>query len=185
MADMASVKVGKKLVIDGTPYEVIKFEHVKVAQGKGLERTTLRNLVTGNTMQKTFRESDVVQEAEIITSNAEYLYSDEENVYFMNTSTYEQIGLSTDTVGDKKYYLTEGDKVILQEFEGRAINVQLEPSVSLTVEDTPPGERGDTATGGKKPATTTTGLRVMVPLFLKIGDRIRVDTRTAEYLGRD
>ena len=74
---MASVKVGKKLVIDGTPYEVIKFEHVKVAQGKGLERTTLRNLVTGNTMQKTFRESDVVQEAEIITSNAEYLYSDE------------------------------------------------------------------------------------------------------------
>ena len=138
MADMASVKVGKKIVIDGVPYEVVKFEHVKVAQGKGLERTVLRNIVTGNTMQKTFREVDVVEEAEIITSTAEYLYDDDENSYFMNTSTYEQVGFPREVIGDKRYYLTEGDKVILQEFLGRAINVQLEPSVTLTVEDTPP-----------------------------------------------
>lgn len=184
MAGMDDVKVGKKLLIDGAPYEVTKSEHLKVAMGKGMEKTVLKNLLTGNTMQKTFREVDKVEFADITYSKAEYNYKDNENFYFMNVDTYETFELSFDVVDDAKYYLTEWDTIVIQEFNGKPINIQLEPSVVLEVEDTPPGEKWDTATWGKKPATTTTGLQLQVPLFLKIWEKIKVDTRTWEYLWR-
>ena len=183
MAGMEDVKVGKKILVDGIPHEVMKMEHVKVAQGKGLERCVLKNLFTGNSVQRTFREVDVVEPADIGYLNTEFQYADSE-FHFMDTDTYEQIDLSKEVVGDAELFLVEGDKVILMTFEGRPINVQLEPSVTLEVTETPPGEKGDTATGGKKPATLSTGLVVQVPLFMKVGDRIKVDTRDHEYLGR-
>lgn len=184
MAGMDDVKPGKKILVDGTPHEVLKMEHVKVAQGKGLERCVLKNLLTGNSVQRTFREVDVVQVADIGYLNTEFQYADMEGFHFMDTDTYEQIDLQKAVVGDADLFLVEGDKVILMTFEGRPINVNLEPSVTLEVIETPPGEKGDTATGGKKPATLSTGLVVQVPLFMKIGDKIKVDTRTHEYLGR-
>jgi elongation factor P len=183
MSSMEDVKVGKKILVEGTPHEVMKMEHVKVAQGKGLQRCVLRNLLTGNSLQRTFREVDTVEPADIGYLNTEYQYADSE-FHFMDTDTYEQIDLSKEVVGDADLFLVEGDKVILMTFEGRPINVQLEPAVTLEVTETPPGEKGDTATGGKKPATLSTGLVVQVPLFMKEGDKVRVDTRTHEYLGR-
>ncbi|MDP2103893.1 MAG: elongation factor P [Candidatus Gracilibacteria bacterium] len=184
MASMESVKVGKKLLIDGVPYEVMKSEHLKVAMGKGMEKTSLKNLLTGNVVQKTFREVDKIEMADIASSSAEFLYSDDTDYHFMNTETYDQFSLNNAAIGDNKLYLCEGDKVIVQIFNNRPINVNLEATVTLPVVETPPGEKGDTATGGKKPATLLTGLVVQVPLFIKVGDRLRVDTRTGEYLSR-
>jgi len=184
MAGMEDVKVGKKILVDGTPHEVMKMEHVKVAQGKGLERCVLKNLFSGNTVQRTFREVDTVVPADIGYLNTEYQYADGEGFHFMDTDTYEQIDLQKEVVGDAEFFLVEGNKIILMTFEWRPINVNLEASVILDVIETPPGEKGDTATGGKKPATLSTGLVVQVPLFMKVGDRLKIDTRTHEYLGR-
>ncbi|MBP8017092.1 elongation factor P [Candidatus Gracilibacteria bacterium] len=184
MASMEDVKTGKKILVDGVPYEVLKFEHVKVAQGKGLQRTSLKNLLTGNVISKTFREVDKIEEANISNSNAEFLYVDGTSFHFMNSETYDQFSLDEEVIGDDKYFLVEGDKVIIQEFNSRPINIQVPASVILEVIETPPGEKGDTATGGKKPATLSTNLIVNVPLFVKSGDKIKVDTRTKEYLGR-
>lgn len=184
MAWMDDVKVGKKLLIDGIPYEVMKSEHLKVAMWKWMEKTILKNLLTGNSMQKTFREVDKVELADITNANAEFLYKDGEWYNFMNTDNYDQISLSDEVIWDMKYFLVEWDKVILQEFNGNAINVQVEPAVHLEVIDTPPWEKWDTATWWKKPATLSTWLVVQVPLFLKIWDKVKVDTRTCEYLSR-
>lgn len=184
MAWMNDVKVGKKLLIDWIPFEVMKSEHLKVAMGKWMEKTVLKNLLTGNTMQKTFREVDKVEFADITYVSAEYLYADNEWFYFMKLDSYDQCTISKQVLGDAKYFLNEWDKVVLQEFNGETINVQLEPSVVLEIKDTPPWERWDTATGWKKPATLVTGFVVQVPLFLAIWDKIKVDTRSGEYLWR-
>lgn len=184
MAGLEDVKVGKKILIDGAPFEVLKAEHLKVAMGKGMEKCTLRNLLTGKVIPKTFREVDTVEEANIRYFSSEYTYHDGEGYHFMNTETYDEVILSDEQIGDNKFFLVEGDKVKVMEWDEKPINVELPPSVTLEVVDTPPGERGDTATGGSKPATLNTGLVVKVPLFMKIGEQVRVDTRTHEYLGR-
>lgn len=184
MAWMDDVKVGKKLLIDGIPYEVMKSEHNKVAQWKWMEKTVLKNLLTGNTVQRTFREVDKVEIANITISNAEYQYSDNDWFNFMNIENYDQIQLSKDVVADMKFFLVEWDRVMIQEFNGNPINVQVEPAVVLEVTETPPGEKWDTATWWRKPATLSTWLVVQVPLFVKPGDKVRVDTRTYEYLSR-
>lgn len=184
MASMEDVKIWKKLLIDGVPFEVTKAEHLKVAMGKWMEKTVLKNLLNGTTMQKTFREVDKIEIADITYSNAEFLYADWEGYNFMNTETYEQFNLDQEVIGDSKLFLMEWDKVVLQEFNAKPINIQLEPAVALEVAETPPGEKWDTATWWKKPATFTTWLVVQVPLFVKVWDKIRVDTRTKEYLSR-
>ncbi|EKE26886.1 MAG: Elongation factor P [uncultured bacterium (gcode 4)] len=184
MAWMDDVKVGKKLLIDGIPYEVMKSEHLKVAMGKWMEKTNLKNLLNWTTMQKTFREVDKIEIADITYANAEYLYADWEGYNFMNIDTYEQFNLDSEVIWDSKFFLVEWDKVVLQEFNWKPINVQVEPAVALEVEDTPPWEKWDTATGWKKPAKLTTWLVVQVPLFVKNWDKVRVDTRTKEYLSR-
>lgn len=184
MAWMEDVKVWKKLLIDWIPFEVMKSEHLKVAMWKWMEKTVLKNLLTWNTMQKTFREVDKVEFANITVSNAEFLYKDPEWYNFMNIDNYDQISLDDEVIWDMKYFLVEWDKVLLQEFNWNAINVQVEPAVILEVVETPPGEKWDTATGWKKPATLSTWLVVQVPLFMKVWDKIRVDTRTYEYLSR-
>lgn len=181
---MEDVKVGKKILVDGVPYEVVKSEHLKVAMGKGMEKCVIRNLLTGNTVPKTFREVDPVEVADISHANVEYTYHDDSGYHFMNTETFDEVTLTDSVVGDNKYFLVEGDKTVLMEWNGKPINVEVPPSVSLQVVETPPGEKGDTATGGTKAATLNTGLVVKVPLFMKEGEKVRVDTRTYEYLGR-
>lgn len=184
MAWMDDVKIGKKLLIDWIPFEVMKSEHLKVAMWKWMEKTILKNLLNGNTMQKTFREVDKIEFADVTNANAEFQYKDSENYNFMNLDTYDQITLNYDVIGEMKYFLVEWDKVLLQVFNGNAINVQVEPAVVLEVIETPPGEKWDTATGWKKPATLSTWLVIQVPLFMKVWDKVRVDTRTYDYLSR-
>lgn len=179
------LKVGHKVIYEGAPYEILDCQHLKVAQGKGLSKVIMKNLITGAQLSnQTFREVDKFDEADISTSSYDYLYNDGSEYIFMNTTTYEQVGLKQAQIWDAKYFLSDGDKVMLQEWNGTPINVKLEPSVNLKVTDTPPGERGNTATGGKKPATLHTGLEIQVPLFINIGDVVRVDTREHIYLGR-
>lgn len=184
MAGQDDVKVGKKIIVDGAPYEVIKAEHLKVAMGKGMEKCTIKNLITGKVIPKTFREVDPVEAANVNYFSSEYTYHDGEWFHFMHADTYEEIVLDDEKIGDARYFLIEGDRIKIMEWNDTPINVELPPSVTLEVTDTPPGERGDTATGGSKPATLNTGLVVKVPLFMKIGEKVRVDTRTYEYLGR-
>ena len=143
-----------------------------------------KNLLNGGTIAKTISDTDKFAPADIATKSYDYLYSDGTNYMFMSQETYEQVELSKETLGGAELFLNDGDKVKLQEYNGNPINIQLDPSCELEVMETPPGEKGDTATGGKKPATLSTGLVVQVPLFINVGDIIKVDTRTKDYLSR-
>lgn len=170
--------------MDSDPYEVLTYAQKVVGRGGSIITVKCRNMLTGSTLTKTFSDKDNFDPADISTSSYDYLYNDGEIFYFMNRESFEQVELWEKILDGAELFLKEGDKVMLQEFSGNPINIQLEPSTELTVSDTPPGEKGDTATGGKKPATLETGLIVQVPLFIDIGEKIRVDTRTKEYLSR-
>ncbi|NUJ97450.1 elongation factor P [Candidatus Gracilibacteria bacterium] len=184
MLQATELKVGRKVIFKGAPYEIVSYDQKVVGRGGSIVNVKMKNLLTGGTIPETFGDSDIFEEADIVTKTYDYLYNDGENYYFMDINNYEQVSLGLDIIGDSKYFLSDGDKVMLQEFNGKPININLEPSVVLEVMETPPGERGDTATGGKKPATLSTGLVIQVPLFVAIGDKLKVDTRTKIYLGR-
>lgn len=185
MISWSELKNWKKIIFEWVPHEVTSSEHLKVAMGKWMEKVTLRNLVTWNVLSGlTFREVDKFEEAEVTSSNYEYLYSDGTEYFFMNKETYDQVSLTDKVVWEAKLFLTEWDKVILQEYNWAPINITLEPSATLEVVDTPPGEKWNTATGWKKPATLSTGLVVQVPLFIAVWEKVRVDTREKVYLGR-
>lgn len=161
------LKSGNKIIFQGDPYEIVNAEHLKVAMGKGLSKVSMRNLKTGNMLSgQTFREVDKFEEADVSISSYDYLYSDGDFFYFMNLATYDQVQIPADVVGDAKYFLVEGEKVKLVEWEGNPININIEPSVTLKVIETPPGEKGDSTSNNKKPATLSTGLSIQVPLFI-------------------
>lgn len=185
MLSWSDLKPGKKIIYEGIPHEITAYEHLKVAMWKWLEKVSMRNLVTWNMLSNmTFREVDKFEEADVSSANYEYLYSDWSEYFFMNKDTYDQVSLTDKVVWDAKLFLTEWDKVVLQEYNWLPINITLEPSVTLEVIDTPPGEKWNTATGWKKPATLSTWLVVQVPLFMAIWDKVKVDTREKSYLWR-
>ncbi len=185
MASMDDVKVGKRILVDGQPYEVIKSEHLKVAMGKGMEKCMLVNLLTGKTIPMTFHAVDKVEAADIQLRDADYQYFDGHSYHFMDIQNYESYFINADVIGDRKYFLVDGTKTTVMFWDGNPINVQIDPSVTLEVTDTPPGEKGNSASNNLKPATLNTGLEIKVPLFIGQGEKIRVDSRTYEYLGRD
>lgn len=178
------LKVGKRFIMEGEPYEVLSYSQKVMGRGGSIINIKAKNLLTGSNIPKTLSDSDRFEPADIATKEHDYLYNDGENYYFMNNETFEQVSLTKDALGGAELFLQDGDKVLLQEFNGLPINVNLEPTCILEVEDTPPGEKWDTATGGKKPATMTTGLTIQVPLFINIGDKLIIDTRTKEYRSR-
>ncbi|MCH8518535.1 elongation factor P [Candidatus Gracilibacteria bacterium] len=184
MYNASELKVGKKFLMEDTPYEVLTYAQKVVGRGGSIITVKCKNLLSGGIVTKTFSDKDNFPPADIVTQSYDYLYNDGESYFFMNRESYEQVELPLERLDGAELFLTEGDKVMLQEFNGQAINIALEPSCILVVEDTPPGEKGDTATGGRKPATCITGLVVQVPLFVNIGDKIKVDTRTREYQSR-
>lgn len=181
---MDDVKVGKRILVEWQPYEVIKSEHLKVAMGKGMEKCMLSNLLTGKTIPMTFHAVDKVEPADIQLKDADYQYFDGSAYHFMDIETYESYFINEDVIGDHKYFLVEWDKATVMFWDGNPINVQIDPSVVLEVTDTPPGEKGNSASNNLKPATLNTGLEIKVPLFIGIGEKIRVDSRTYAYLGR-
>lgn len=169
---------------NGQPHEVIWSNFVRMQQRKPVIQTKLRNLITGKVLDYAFKSGEKVEEAEIAKHQAQYLYADESGSHFMNLETFETIDLPKEILNGKIGYLQESQTVTLRYFDGSPISIELPVKVDLKVTQTPPGIRGDTSAGGNKPATLETGLVVQVPLFIKEGDIVRINTETGEYVER-
>lgn len=184
MISVNDLKTGLTLEIDHALWSVIEFLHVKPGKGAAFVRTKLKNAETGNVIEKTFRAGEKVAKATLDRRDMQYLYKEASDYIMMDLGTYEQIAVSEAQIGDGKKYLKENMNVSILLHESKIIGVDIPNHVELEVVDTPPSERGNTAQGSSKPATLETGAIVQVPFFVVIGDKIRVDTRTNEYLDR-
>lgn len=177
-------KRGLKVMLDGDPATIVENEFVKPGKGQAFNRVKLRNLKTGRVIERTFKSGDSIEGADVMDTDMQYLYNDGEMWHFMHPETFEQVGADEAAVGDAKLWLKEQDVCTVTLWNGAPIAVAPPNHVNLTVTETDPGIRGDTATGGTKPAILETGATVQVPLFIEIGDVLRVDTRTGEYISR-
>lgn len=178
------LKNGISLDLPEGLFQVVGFQHVKPGKGHAFVRTTLRNIRTGGQIERTFRAGEKVEQARIEKREMQYLYRDGGDYVFMDNETYEQTNLPADTLGDAVDYLRETDIAILQMFGDEIVGVDLPAAVELTVAETEPGMQGDRVSGARKPATLETGKIVQVPLFVNIGDKLRIDTRSGEYITR-
>ena len=179
----AEFKKGLKIQFDGHPYTIVDFQHVKPGKGGAFVRTKLKHMRQGRVIDNTFRAGEKVELVDFEDKHMQYLYKDD-RYHFMDTETYDQISLSAEEVGDAREFLKENTEVDILFIEGSPVTVELPTFMELAIAKTDPGIRGDTATGGSKPATLESGAVVQVPLFLNQGDIVKIDTRTAEYLGR-
>ncbi len=177
-------RVGLKVMLDGDPCNIVENELVKPGKGQAFNRVKLRNLKAGRVWERTFRGSENLEGADVTDLDMEYLYNDGEFWHFMEPTTFEQHQADKSAVGDSAKWLKEQDKCVITLFNGAPLAVTPPNHVELEVTETDPGLKGDTAQGGTKPATLSTGAVVKVPLFMNVGDVVRVDTRTGEYLGR-
>ena len=184
MATTNDLKNGMVLNLDGQLWAVVEFQHVKPGKGPAFVRTKLKHVESGKVVDKTFNADVKVEVANVDKRTMQYLYNDGTNYVFMDTSTYDQLEIDPDTVGDAKNFLLEQQEAIVATNEGRVLYLELPASVELEVTYTEPGLQGDRSTGGTKPATVETGATVQVPLFITTGERIKVDTRDSSYLGR-
>ena len=175
---------GLKIMIDGDPCSIIENEFVKPGKGQAFNRVKIRNLKTGRVLEKTYKSGESVEAADVIDTDMQYLYKDTEAWYFMHPETFEQIGADENAVGDNMQWLKEQDMCIVTLWNDIPIAITPPNHVVLKISETDPGLRGDTASGGTKPATCESGAVIKVPLFLEEGELIKVDTRTGEYLGR-
>ena len=176
---------GVTIVLDGSVWRVIEFLHVKPGKGSAFVRTKLKNAQTGNVIEKTFRAGESVPQANIEKLTMQHTYKDGDQFVFMDVETFEEARLNANQIGDRVKFLKEEMEVNILFWDGQVLDVELPTSVILEITDTDPGVKGDTATGGTKPAIVETGAQVMVPLFISIGERIKVDTRDGSYLGRE
>jgi elongation factor P len=184
MATSNDLKNGLVLNIDGQLWTVIEFQHVKPGKGPAFVRSKLKNVLTGKVVERTFNAGVKVETASVDKREMNYLYNDGAGFVFMDNQNYEQMTLSLEVVGDAKDYLLENQGAVVAVFEGNPIYVELPASVVLEITYTEPGLQGDRSSGGTKPATVETGLQIQVPLFIEQNVKVRVDTRTGEYLGR-
>lgn len=180
----SDLRGGSKILIDGDPCAVVDNEFVKPGKGQAFNRIRIRNLRTGRTVEKTFRNSDSIESADVVDRPMQYLYADGEMWYFMDPETFEQIPASDTAVSEAKQWLREQDTCTVTLWNDSPLTVSPANFVELEIVETDPGLRGDTATGGTKPAKLSTGATVRVPLFLDVGEVVRVDTRTGEYMNR-
>lgn len=184
MISAGDFRKGVTVEIEGSVWVIIDFQHVKPGKGQAFVRTKLKNVITGKTLDKTFSPEEKFPRAMIERKSMQYLYTDGEFYYFMDPETGDQLTLTLDQCEEALQYIKEEMVVTIMSFKGNVFTVEAPNFVVLEVTDTEPGVRGDTATSGSKPATMETGLKVMVPLFVNIGDSIRIDTRTDEYMER-
>lgn len=175
---------GVTVEIDGQVWSIADFQHVKPGKGAAFVRTRLKNVMTGAVLDRTFNPSDKYPKAHIENKEMQYLYNDGELYYFMDTETYEQLPLNHAQVEDAINFIVENQNVNIRFFKGNPFSVEAPNFVELEIVETEPGYKGDTATGATKPAVLETGYKVNVPLFVNQGDRVRVDTRTGEYMER-
>jgi len=184
MYSLAELRPGMAIIVDGEPHLVLRAQHSKQARGTGVAKTTVRNLITGAVFPKTFQGSEKIEPADIGYTKAQFLYSDGAEYHFMDSTDFSQFTFTEDDLGDQKYFLVDGMDVDIQNFDNKPISVRIPPKVVLTIANTDPGVKGDTASGGTKPATTETGLVVNVPFFIEIGEKIRINTESHEYVER-
>ena len=178
------LKTGITLQLDNGLFQVVEFQHVKPGKGGAFVRTKLRNVQSGNVFDRTFNAGIKVEQAIINRDDMQFLYRDGDDYVFMNNDTYEQMNVPPATLGDAANYLVEGMTAQVAFHEGAIIGIEIAASVELTIVETEPGVQGDRKTGATKPATLETGLVVNVPLFIEQGEKIRVDTRSGEYMTR-
>ena len=179
------LKNGMTLDLSEGLFTIVEFQHVKPGKGGAFVRTTLKNARTGQVLERTFRAGEKVEQAVIDKREMQYLYRDGDDAVFMDNESYDQMHVSPASLGSAAEFLTEGSTAVLQMYKGEIVGVDLTAAVELAVSDTEPGVQGDRVSGARKPATLETGLVVQVPLFVEPGDRIKVDTRSGEYLTRE
>ncbi|BAU65128.1 elongation factor P [Stanieria sp. NIES-3757] len=178
-------RTGVSIELDGSVWRVVEFLHVKPGKGSAFVRTKLKNVQTGSVVERTFRAGETVPQANLEKRTMQHTYKEGEDLVFMDMETYEEARLTPAQIGNRVQYIKEEMEVNVLFWNGQVMEVDLPTSVVLEVVDTDPGVKGDTATGGSKPAIVETGAQVMVPLFISIGERIKVDTRDGSYLGRE
>lgn len=184
MISAGDFRNGVTLEIEGAVYQIIEFQHVKPGKGAAFVRTKIKNVMTGGVVERTFRPTEKFPAARIDRVDMQYLYADGELFNFMNMDNYEQLGLAQETIGDALKFVKENELVKVCSYNGKVFSVEPPLFVELEITDTEPGFKGDTAQGATKPATVETGATVYVPLFVDNGDKIKIDTRTGEYLSR-
>ena len=178
------VRGGVKILVDGDPCNIIECDFVKPGKGQAFTRIRFRNLITGRVIERTFKSAETLQGADVVETEMQYLYADGEFWYFMSHDNYEQVRASATAVDEARKWLKEQDVCMVTLWNGSVISVTPPTFVVLTVAETEPGIRGDTAGTGGKSATLETGAVVRVPLFIEVGERLKLDTRTGEYVGR-
>ena len=184
MISAGDFRNGVTLEIEGNVYQILEFQHVKPGKGAAFVRTKLKNIINGGVVEKTFRPTEKCPQARIDRKDMQYLYEDGDLYYFMDTETYDQVALNSETVGDALKFVKENEMCKICSHNGSVFSVEPPLFVELEITETEPGFKGDTATGASKPATVETGATVAVPLFVNQGDKIKIDTRTGEYLSR-
>lgn len=177
-------KGGLKIIIDGNPCSIVENEFVKPGKGQAFSRVKIRNLLNGRVVEKTYKSGESVEAADVVENELEYLYSDGEFWHFMDKTSFEQVAVSEAALGDTIKWLKENDPYQVTLWNNEAIAVEAPNFVDLKVTETDPGLRGDTAQGGSKPATLETGAVVRVPLFIEVGEVLKVDTRSGDYVSR-
>lgn len=184
MYDSSDLRKGLKILVDGAPYIIADFQFSKPGKGQALYRCKLKNMVTGYTMDRTYRSGEKFEPANLEEVHMEYLYRDNEGYHFMNTKTYDQVAMTPEQVGEATKFLLDNMELDVLFFEGTPIDISLPIFVELKVTESAPGVRGDTATGATKPVTLETGYELQVPLFIEQGEVLKIDTRTGAYVER-
>ena len=184
MYTTSDLRKGLKIEIDGDPYVITDFQFVKPGKGQALYRCKLKNILTGSTMDRTYRSADKVGKPDLMQREMVYSYPEGDHFVFMDDSTYEQVTVDKDVIGDMKFFLVEDMPVKVLFFNDVAIDIEMPNFVEKEITETEPGARGDTATNVTKPAKVDNGYEIHVPLFIKEGDWVRIDTRTGEYADR-
>ncbi|WP_243366142.1 elongation factor P [Fundidesulfovibrio soli] len=184
MLSTTDFRRGLKIELDNIPYEIVDFQHVKPGKGGAFVRTKLRNMLNGRVVENTFRSGEKMGKPDMETRSMQYLYKDGTGFVFMDMESYEQFSVEDDVLGDKGRFLVDGMELTMLMYRGKALDIDLPPSVVLEITHTEPGVKGDTVSGATKPATLSTGLTINVPLFVNEGEKVKVDTRSGEYLGR-
>ena len=185
MYSTTDFRKGLKIEIDGTPFEIVEFQHFKPGKGGAMVRTKLRNILTGRMQDITFRSGDKVEKPDLETRDMQYLYRQDDKLIFMDMTTYDQLEMAAESTDGKDGFLKDGQQCRVLLYKGNPLDIDIPLSLVLEVLETEPGAKGDTVSNVTKPAKLETGITVQVPIFVNAGDKIKVDTRTRSYLGRE
>ena len=185
MYSTTDFRKGLKIEIDGTPFEIIEFQHFKPGKGGAMVRTKLRNILNGRVLDNTFRSGEKVERPNLESRDMQFLYHEGEQLEFMDMTTYDQMHMDAEATDGKANYLKDGQECRVLLYNEKPLDIEIPASLVLEVTETEPGAKGDTVSNVTKPATLETGVVIQVPIFVNIGDRVKVDTRTNGYLGRE